>query len=116
MPLVDVLIVLIFFFLVSMQFRNLTTLNITLPRIETAGRNEPVEQIEIAISASGEFFFNGSSVTQAELLEGIRVASEVSREIPVLLMADEDSYLKHVTFVMDACRKSGLEKVRIQSR
>ena len=38
-PLIDVLTVLIFFFLVSMQFREQLTLNLTLPQVETAGRS-----------------------------------------------------------------------------
>jgi biopolymer transport protein ExbD len=36
-PLMDVLTILIFFFLVSMQFKEMTTLNLTLPKIESAG-------------------------------------------------------------------------------
>ena len=38
-PLVDVLMVLIIFFLVSMQFQDLRAINIKLPKIETAGSN-----------------------------------------------------------------------------
>ncbi len=47
-PLVDVLVVLIFFFLVSMQFRNLTLLNLTLPKIETAGKEQPTQSLSRA--------------------------------------------------------------------
>ncbi|MCD8482887.1 MAG: biopolymer transporter ExbD [Verrucomicrobia bacterium] len=50
-PLVDVLVVLIFFFLISMQFRNLTVLELTLPRVETAGQTRSEEQLEIVITA-----------------------------------------------------------------
>ena len=50
-PLVDVLVVLIFFFLVSMQFRNLTLLNLTLPKIETAGKEKPAESLQIGVFA-----------------------------------------------------------------
>ena len=39
-PLIDVLVMLIFFAFVTMQFKSATTLNITLPKIETAGKNE----------------------------------------------------------------------------
>jgi biopolymer transport protein ExbD len=34
----------------------------------------------------------------------------------VLIRADEDTPLKKVTFVMDACRKAGLNKFSLQSR
>ncbi len=116
-PLVDVLIVLIFFFLVSMQFRNITTLNIVPPEIETAGKNKIVEQIEIGISPEGKFFYNGEEVHQDEIPDLLEIAAEFNgNEIPVVLLADADSYLKHVTFVMDACRKANLENIRLQSR
>lgn len=115
-PLVDVLIVLIFFFLFSMQFRNMNTLNITLPKIETAGESKLDEQVEIAVDENGEMYLNGKSMNELELLGALRAIASVNREVPVVLVADEESYLRHVTFIMDSCRKVGLEKVRIQSR
>ena len=39
-PLIDVLVMLIFFAFVTMQFKSASTLNITLPKVETAGKNE----------------------------------------------------------------------------
>lgn len=115
-PLVDVLIVLIFFFLVSMQFRNVTTLNLVLPKIETAGKNKIPDLIEIAVDAEGKFFYNGTEMTREQLEQAVKIQGTIDKEIPVLLMADEETYLKSVTFVMDTCRKAGLEKVRLQSR
>ncbi len=115
-PLVDVLIVLIFFFLISMQFRNITTLNIVLPKVETAGKKKLNEQIEIAISPEGTFYYNGQVVTKEELESSVEFAASFDKDIPVLLIADEESFLKNITFVMDTCRKVGLETIRLQSR
>ncbi len=115
-PLVDVLIVLIFFFLVSMQFRNISILNILPPKIETAGKNKQIERLEVGISPEGEFYYNGTLVTRNELIAAISLAAHIDLELPVLILADEDSYLKHVTFIMDTCRKAGFEKIRLQSR
>ncbi len=115
-PLVDVLTVLIFFFLVSMQFRNVTTLNLILPKIETAGRNRVVEQLEIAVDAEGNLYHGGTPVTKEKLEAAVRFQAEVDRDIPVLVLADEETYLKNVTFIMDTCRAAGLEKIRLQSR
>ena len=115
-PLVDVLIVLIFFFLVSMQFRNLSTLNLTLPKIETAGRNKASEQLEIAVDAEGKFYLSGAPIERNQLEEAVKIQAQLDREIPVMVMADEETYLKSVTFIMDTCRAAGLEKIRLQSR
>lgn len=115
-PLVDVLVVLIFFFLVSMQFRNLTTLQLELPEIETAGKEQPKQQVEIAITEAGEIYFNGAAVTPETLAERLKLVARVDPATPVLIMADQSSFLKHTTLVMDLCRKEGLQSLRLQSR
>lgn len=115
-PLVDVLTVLLFFFLVTMQFKQVSTLNITVPKIETAGENEIAEQIVIAVSPEGEFFLNDRSVYREQLDEAMRLAGELTPDMPVLLIADENVPLKNVTEVMDICRANQLNKIRLQSR
>lgn len=115
-PLVDVLIVLIFFFLMTMQFRNVTTLNLTLPKIETAGQNKFDKNIIIEIGKEGNFLVNGTELIRDELEPALRQLKPVADEITVLIRADEETLLKNLTFIMDACRKSGLDKIRLQSR
>ncbi|MFW5883417.1 MAG: ExbD/TolR family protein [Verrucomicrobiota bacterium] len=115
-PLIDVLTVLLFFLLVTMQFRNVNVLNIQVPEIETAGQNEFSQQIEIAINEAGEFFLNNQPVTREALEEALQLAGDVAREQPVLVIADEDTPLHNVTWVMDACRRNNLEDFRLQSR
>lgn len=115
-PLVDVLTVLLFFFLVTMQFKQVSTLNITVPKIETAGENEITEQILIALSPEGELYLNDQPLTKEQLQNAVKVAGELTPEMPVLLIADEDVPLKYVTEVMDICRTHQLNKIRLQSR
>lgn len=115
-PLVDVLIVLIFFFLMSMQFKTRTTLNLTLPKIETAGANKLESRIEIGVNEEGQFFYNGVLLDEAGLEDAIKLAAGISKEQTVMLMADEESALKNVAKAMDLCRKHGLESIRLQSR
>jgi biopolymer transport protein ExbD len=115
-PLVDVLTVLLFFFLVTMQFKQVSALNITVPKIETAGENEIVEQIVIALSPEGELFLNDRPLSTEQLENALKLAGELTPEIPVLLVADENVPLKRVTEVMDICRANQLNKIRLQSR
>lgn len=115
-PLVDVLTVLLFFFLVTMQFKQVSTLNITVPKIETAGENEIREQIVIALSPKGEIYLNDRSVQKPQLEAAMKLAGELTPDMPVLLIADEEVPLKFVTEVMDVCRSHQLNKIRLQSR
>lgn len=115
-PLVDVLVVLIFFFLISMQFRNRTVLELDLPEIETAGESAREEQVEIAITEEGSLYFNGEEVTPEVLAQRLSLVAQANPRMPILILADEASFLRHTTLVMDLCRKNGLETLRLQSR
>lgn len=115
-PLVDVLTVLLFFFLVTMQFKQLSTLNITVPEIKTAGKNKIEERVVIALSPEGEIYLNDRPVEVAEFEQAIKLIGGATPELPVLLIADETVALKHVTEVMDICRSNKLNKISLQSR
>jgi biopolymer transport protein ExbD len=115
-PLIDVLVMLIFFAFVTMQFRSATMLNITLPKIATAGKNEYKGTVTLGIDNKGVISFNGRAVLDEELLPLLKQVHDVNTDIPVLIKADETTQLKKLAFVMDACRASGLNKFSLQSR
>ena len=115
-PLVDVLTVLLFFFIVTMQFKQFKVLNITMPEIKTAGVNQIDDQIVIAIDGSGEIFYNGIAVSIQQLSDSLVATDQVKADISVLIMADEETELKVITEVMDLCRNNQLNQIRLQSR
>ncbi|MCG8528340.1 MAG: biopolymer transporter ExbD [Opitutales bacterium] len=115
-PLVDVLMVLIFFFLMTMQFKNEDVLNITPPKIETAGSNALTEQILIAIGPEGEFYLNNHPVNEEQLEKALEIAGENNPDQPILLVSDEETALKHVTKVMDWARGNNMNKLKLKSR
>ena len=115
-PLVDVLTVLLFFFIVTMQFKEIKVLNITMPEIKTAGINQIDEQILIAIDESGGLFYNGISVSNQQLSEALIATNKMKADLSILIMADEATELKVITEVMDLCRNNQFNKIRLQSR
>ena len=115
-PLVDVLTVLLFLFIVTMQCQQFKVLNITMPEIRTAGINQLDEQIVIAIDEIGEKFYNGIPVSIEQLNESLVTASEMKADFSVLIMADEGTELKKITEVMDLCRNNQFNQIRLQSR
>ncbi len=115
-PLIDVLVMIVFFAFVTMQFRTAATLNLTLPKVETAGKNDLAQTITIGIDNKGIFSFNGTGATPDELKTALQKQGQMDKTIPVLIRADENTELKKLTFVMDKCREAGLNKFRLQSR
>lgn len=115
-PLIDVLVMLVLFAYVTMQARTAASLNITLPKAETAGKNEFKSSVTISIDGQGRLAFNGREIADDDLLNVLQQVKNLDREIPVLIRADETAQLKKATFVMDVCRKAGLHKFSLQVR
>ena len=115
-PLIDVLVMLIFFAFVTMQFRTIATMNLTLPKVETAGKSELKESLTISLSKEGGVDVNGRPATMETLQDVVREIGRVSKEITVVIGSDENTPLRYVTQAMDTCRKQGLNKIRLQSR
>jgi biopolymer transport protein ExbD len=115
-PLIDVLVMLVLFSFVTMRFTTTQTLNITLPKVDTAGKNEFRGTVVIGIGPDGTITFNERAVTQEQLPSLLLEVKKIDRDIPVLIRADETTPLKTLAFVMDTCRKTGLNKFSLQSR
>jgi biopolymer transport protein ExbD len=115
-PLIDVLVLLVFFAFVTMRFSASRTLNITVPKVQTAGQNQFTGAIEIGIGKDGSVSLNGRVLGDAELEAALREIQKINRSTTVLVRADEDSQFKKVTEVWDLCRQLGLNQVKMQAR
>ena len=115
-PLIDVLMVLIIFFLVTMQFQELRALNVKLPKIESAGSNLVRNELIISIKAKGETFVNGNPTDRDDLEKLLKTSASLTKKPMVLVVADENVPLKFVTEVVDLCRLNNLEDFRLQAR
>ncbi|HVZ65253.1 MAG TPA: biopolymer transporter ExbD [Lacunisphaera sp.] len=115
-PLIDVLVMLIFFAFVTMQFKSATTMNLTLPKVETAGKSELKESLTISIAKDGKIDVDGRPATMETLESLVHQIGRISKDITVVIRSDENTPLRFVTEAMDACRKQGLNKIRLQAR
>ena len=115
-PLIDVLVMLVFFAFVTMQFKQATTMNLTLPKVETAGKSELKDSLTISIAKEGTVDFNGAPASMETLEELVKKVGSVTKDITVVIRSDENTPLRFVTQAMDVCRKQGLNKIRLQSR
>lgn len=115
-PLIDVLVMLVFFAFVTMQFRSMTTMNLTLPKVETAGKSEIKDSLTISLTKDGGVEVNGRAASFELLDQLVSEIGRVSKDITVVIRSDENTPLRYVTQAMDTCRKQGLNKIRLQSR
>jgi biopolymer transport protein ExbD len=116
-PLIDVLVMLIFFSFVTMQFKSAVTMNITLPKFTSAGKNEFKGKVEIAISKDGVISYNGEIIAADELLPRLKAVHEkYGSDIPVLIKADKASQLQKIADVMNACGDAQMNRFSLQSQ
>ena len=115
-PLIDVLVMLIFFAFVTMQFKQASTMNLTLPKVETAGKSEIKDMLVISIAKEGTVDVNGKPASMETLDQLVKEIGGISKDVTVVIRSDENTPLRFITQVMDTCRKQGLNKIRLQSR
>lgn len=116
-PLIDVLVVLIFFFLMTMRFRDLSSLDITPPRMETAGQSEfDNKPLVVGIDEDGNLFLDDQPIPGEQLFAELEARHSEAPDIAILIFAAEQTPLKFVTEVMDHARKIGFQSLRLQTR
>jgi biopolymer transport protein ExbD len=115
--LVDVLLVLVLFFMVSTTFLRDTQLSVRLPQAATDARLDPAGNgLEIAITQAGAYIVNGHELVNNER-RTLRVAIERllgdKRDVPVLIRADAAATHQSVVTVMDVLGRLGFVKISI---
>lgn len=116
-PLIDVVFLLLIFFMVSTTFTRETQLKVDLPESASGEHvNESDRQIEVLISAAGEVAINGNALL-APSLETLKAA--LAREsggdvsLPVVITADAQTPHQSVITAMDAAGQQGFTRLRL---
>jgi biopolymer transport protein ExbD len=110
-PLIDVVFLLLIFFLVTSQFENEERrIDIVLPSATSAAPMiGKVREIIIDIDSNGSIFMGGESMT-VETLEGVlteAVADNPTNQT-VVIRADRSAEFQPVVSVMDVCNRTGI--------
>ena len=115
--LIDVVFLLLIFFMVSTSFVKQSQININLPKAEsTAIIEEPVDRIDVMITATGVYLVNGRELinNRAETIRNaLQKVSDGDNTLPVTISADADATHQHVVTAMDVVARLGFTKVNI---
>lgn len=119
-PLIDCLLFMIVFFLLSTTFTKSSKLQIALPEAKgEAATTVPANSIEVSVSAGGEYAVNGlvlASKQATSLRSAIEKASEGNHELPFMLSADGNAPHQAVVTVMDVAGQMGFQNLSISTR
>ena len=120
-PLIDVLLVIIIFLVISTTFSKFSELKINLPTAEAIPQDKDLDKVDIVITSDNQYFINDVQIkdnTIAGILEELKnLKSKFHNDLPtVIINADAMSNHQSVINVMEAARLSGLNKVTFATK
>jgi biopolymer transport protein ExbD len=118
-PLIDVVFLLLIFFMVSTTFNRETQLSIDLPEAEGKAVEVSEEQIEILIDESGRYRINGKGLVDNRmrtLQAAIYKISAGDTTLPMIITADAQAAHQDVVRAMDAAGQMGFVHLSITTR
>lgn len=109
-PMIDVLLVIIIFLMLTTSYSRFSGLEINLPTADVSKSAEAPNEIDVAVTASGQILVNKSPLTVSDvggIVEGLRRAAG-GREDPVIIInADAKATHQRVVDVMQAAQSAG---------
>jgi len=112
-PLIDIIFLLLVFFMLTAHFVKDQGLPIELPEAVSAVSLDEKEPLEIAISSSGEITIAGESVLSAALVEKVFLLLSTRDEKRIVIRGDAGVSLGDSVKVIDAVRQAGASGVDI---
>ncbi len=114
-PLIDVVFLLLIFFMVSTTFDTTSQLKIKLPEASQVKTQDPPQKLNLLIDANGNFFLNSRELTNNKSAT-LRAALERAIDgnpLPIVIQSDADSPVQSLVTAMDVVGQMGLKQVSI---
>ena len=119
-PLIDVVFLLLIFFMVTTTFTRETRMLITLPEADgEALVSQQQVVLELVVSRDGSYSVNGQNLINGDIktiMAALKEASEGNKDIPLMITADAQSTHQAVITAMDAAGRLGFESLNIATQ
>lgn len=118
-PLIDVVFLLLIFFMVTTTFSKETRLLVNLPEANAEAADSEQEQLEIVVALDGSYTVNGKALvnSQAETLaRALEIEANGNFNLPVIIVADAKTAHQSVVTAMDVIGQSGFTRLNIATQ
>lgn len=118
-PLIDVVFLLLIFFMVSTTFTKENQLQINLPEAEAEQVSSESQGLVLTIQEDGVYALNGQVLANSKvetLIEALRIESEMDLTQSLTLVADANATHQSVVTAMDAAGRLGFINLRISTQ
>ena len=117
-PLIDVVFLLLIFFMVSTTFEKTSKLKIDLPEASNKATQQVNKKIVIGIDVKGRYYINERQLVNTQLktlkLALLKISGD-NKDIPIILRADAKTPHQSVVTAMDAASQVGLTRLSIST-
>ena len=113
-PLIDVMMVILIFLMITTTYSKYTELQINLPTAEAERQPERPNEITVLVNAQGQYVINRNAVpfrSVEQLADELRKAGGALKEPVVVISADAAATHQAVVRVMEASRLAGLSQI-----
>lgn len=111
-PLIDVVLLLLIFFMLTSTFYTAQAIELQLPSASTSTPTDD-QPVVVALSKAGEITVNGSVVAMDVLIEILRPLLSTTEKPAVTLKTEATTSVQQMLDVMDAVRAAGGQRVAI---
>lgn len=120
-PLIDVVFLLLIFFMVSTTFNKESRISVDLPEAVTKDEqpDEEKKTVDVTVDAKGLYYVNQQEVVNTEpetLKRAIMQAAGDRRDLPVVITADANTTHQSVIVVMDVASQIGLTHMTFSAK
>lgn len=112
-PMVDVVFLLLIFFMISTTFVETQGLTIKLPKASASKVPQEKKEVQVYLSKEGDIFLQEEQLTLDQLRGRLSGYGEQRKGMIFLLMADREAQHGGVVQLMDMAKKAGFEKLAI---
>ena len=118
-PMIDCLLFLVVFLLISTSFNKYSRLNLVLPQATGVPEVQRPRKVEVGVDQNGAYMVNGKSLasnSEDDLRAAIETASQGDHSRPLVIAADGRTSHQSVVRVMDVSGKLGFININISTR
>ena len=114
-PLIDVVFLLLIFFMVSTTFDTTSQLKIRLPEASEQKAQKPPQKLNLLIDTNGRFFLNSRELTdtRSATLKAALTRVMDGKKVPIVIQSDAESPVQSLITARDVVGQLGLPQVSI---
>jgi biopolymer transport protein ExbD len=112
-PMVDVVFLLLIFFMISTTFVVTPGISVKLPESSSQQRKQEVKEVKVYLSKDGRIFLGEEEIKQDDLRRRLKAYGDRTRTMTFLLLADKEALHGKVVALMDLAKETGFDKLAI---